>query len=478
MPRSNSAKLWAAILLSALRPGFAQMVAPSPNHAWYSPATRQVQIDAKRMPGPALGMDPARIYSLAELIDLAEAHNPETRLTWERARAQLASWGIARSELYPALVALATAHAERLEILFGDRFYRQTVFTLQTVLDLNYLVFDFGGRAGRIEAARAEALAATFAFNDTHRRVIYQVEEAYYRLQNAAGQEDAARASLANAQTVQQSAEDRLQHGLATLPDVLEARSATAQAQYDLQVVLGAKAIARGDLATTLAVSPLMEIRIPPVYEVSLPDSIPETVEQAIARALEQRPDLLQQLAEIRVASAGVKQARSLFYPALSLRASPSAQSLSGFQQTLPWAHSANLTGQLNLTLRWTVFDGGARKNTLRQAEADLRAAEAQVDVTRDRIANEIWAAYSNLKTAFGERQAAIALLDAASKSYAAALESYNYGLRNLLDVTAAQKVLAQARSTDVTARTQVLAAIADLAFAAGDAIQPGAKRP
>src|SRR5687767_5876121 len=46
------------------------------------------------------------------------------------------------------------------------------------------------------------------------------------------------RANLANAQTVQRAAEDRLKQGLATLPDVLEARSATAQAEFDLQVVL------------------------------------------------------------------------------------------------------------------------------------------------------------------------------------------------------------------------------------------------
>jgi outer membrane protein TolC len=124
------------------------------------------------------------------------------------------------------------------------------------------------------------------------------------------------------------------------------------------------------------------------------------------------------------------------------------------------------------------VFDGGARRNTLSRAQATLRAAEAQSSVTRDRIANEIWTAYSNLKTAFSQQRAAIALLDAARQSYAAALESYNYGVRNLLDVTAAQRVLAQARSTDVTARTQVLGALADLAFATGDLIQPGAKRP
>ena len=39
---------------------------------------------------------------------------------------------------------------------------------------------------------------------------------------------------LKNAQAVQQAAENRLKNGLATLPEVLEARNAAAQAQYCL----------------------------------------------------------------------------------------------------------------------------------------------------------------------------------------------------------------------------------------------------
>jgi outer membrane protein len=100
------------------------------------------------------------------------------------------------------------------------------------VLNLNYTIFDFGARAGRINAAQAESVAANFAFNDTHREVIYRVEQAYYQLLNSSGQEEATRANLSNAQAVQQAAEARLNNGLATLPDVLEARSATSQAEY------------------------------------------------------------------------------------------------------------------------------------------------------------------------------------------------------------------------------------------------------
>ena len=102
---------------------------------------------------------------------------------------------------------------------------------------------------------------------------------------NASGQEDAARASLSNAQTVQQAAEDRLKHGLATLPDVLEARSATAQADYELQAVLGAEEIARGDLATALGTSAISTIHVQPLNELPVPESIGDTVDQAIDRA-------------------------------------------------------------------------------------------------------------------------------------------------------------------------------------------------
>lgn len=128
--------------------------------------------------------------------------------------------------------------------------------------------------------------------------------------------------------------------------------------------------------------------------------------------------------------------------------------------------------------LSWTVFDGGARKNGLREAEANVHAAEAQASLTRNQIADEVWTAYSNLDTAFRQRQAAVALLQAAGQSYSAALESYKYGVRSLLDVTAAQRTLAQARSADVSARTQVLTEIANLAFTTADSVQPGQTRP
>jgi outer membrane protein len=469
----------AILLLIVMAPIRASAQGPPavPDRPWHSADERQISSDAQRFRQSGFHIDADKVYSLADLIDLAEAHNPETRVAWENAREQAAALGISRSELFPTLSAVALSGVDRSDAGSASGFYRQTMPDSQLTLNLNYTILDFGARRGRIDAAAARLLETNFGFNDIHRQLIYKVQQAYYRLLNASAQETAERATLANAQAVQQAAEERLKNGLATLPDVLEARSATAQAQYDLQAVLGAEQIARGDLTTVLGASAASMIRVQPFSEVPTPDTVGDTVERVIDRAIDQRPDLQADLAAIREANAQRKEARAAYYPSLNLSASPTAESLNLLQKNLPSGHIADLAGGVALSLNWTVFDGGARKNRLAQAEAQIRRAEAQVDAVRDQIENEVWTAYSNLNTAFRQREAATALLDAASQSYAAALESYDYGVRNLLDVTASQKVLAQARSADILARTHVLAGLSDLAFRAGDLIQVEAKR-
>jgi outer membrane protein len=473
---TRASVLWGLLFLP--HAGLAQGAPPSPGRPWFSAADLSILRDTGRSRQPTFWIDQGRTYSLAELIDLAQAHNPETHVAWQRARAQAAALGVARSELFPTLAAATVAEREREDILFESAFIRETVETFEIVFDLNYTVFDFGARAGRIDAARAELFAANFAFNDVHRRVIYQVAEAYYELLNAAGQEQAVEASLANAQTVQRAAEERLQQGLATLPDVLEARNATAQAQYQLQAVRGAEEIARGDLATSLGARPSTVIRVQPIDELSTPDSIGDTVDDLIERALEQRPDLMRRVADIRSAEASIKEARAAYFPNLTVNARPSAQSLTGSQPPFPSAHARGWLGGLSVRLNWIVFDGGARRRAVAQAEANASAAEAQVTSTRDQIANEVWTTYSQFRTALRQRQAAIALLQSADESYAAALESYNLGVRSLLDVTASQRALAEARAADVLARTQVLAALAELAFRTGNSIYARTPKP
>src|SRR5580698_392342 len=139
-----------------------QIVPASPIHPSNSPEERQPANEGTQLPRLQLPIDHGKAYPLAELIDLAEAHNPETRVAWENALAQAAALGIARSELYPLVSAVALAGVERYEVPLGAEFYRQTAPTFQASLDLSYTIFDFGARRGRIDAENARVLAANF----------------------------------------------------------------------------------------------------------------------------------------------------------------------------------------------------------------------------------------------------------------------------------------------------------------------------
>jgi len=102
--------MWFVVLLFVATSAFAQSAPPSPNRPWTPDADpRQVLAEPSR--ASTLRFDPTRTYSLAELIDLAQQHNPDTGVAWEQARAQAAALGVARSELYPTLTAAALAQA-------------------------------------------------------------------------------------------------------------------------------------------------------------------------------------------------------------------------------------------------------------------------------------------------------------------------------------------------------------------------------
>lgn len=165
---------------------FAQTAPLVPEHPWDLPSAKQA-FKAPPRPAPALNLDPAKIYALSELVNIAEQNNPETRVAWQYAKARATDLGIAKSTLYPTLAAVALAGTWRQAIFLGPVFARQTVESFSPALVLDYVIFDFGERSQQIAISRNNLLAANFQFNNTHRTVIFQVMEAYYRLLNSNG---------------------------------------------------------------------------------------------------------------------------------------------------------------------------------------------------------------------------------------------------------------------------------------------------
>src|SRR5580692_5219338 len=100
----------ALLTLAALPAALLAQGAPAaPNAVWQPKGTQSLGHDYAVKPREQINIDSSKTYALAELIDLAEQHNPETRFAWAQAKSRAAELGIARSALYPTLSAVAIA---------------------------------------------------------------------------------------------------------------------------------------------------------------------------------------------------------------------------------------------------------------------------------------------------------------------------------------------------------------------------------
>jgi outer membrane protein len=467
---------WTILFLCAS--SVAQKAPVTSARPWIAPS-RDAPTSDDLQPSRTLSkLDLTHPYTLSQLIDLAEQQNPQTRALWQQAKVRAAELGIARSELLPTIAAVAIANTSRQGVLFGESFARQTLGLFEPVLRINYTILDFGERSDRITVARERLVAANFTFNQVHLDILFETARRYYLLLDQQGQFDASQLNLKNAQTVARAVEARLQVGLATLPDALEARAAAAQADYELQAVIGQVAIARAALLTILGEGPTQSLQVQSLDELNVPDHLDDQSAAALDRALAQRPELARRIAEKRAASASIRQARAAYLPTLDFQGEGGEVRAYGQQNLLPGTYAGPVEiWNTSLNLRWTLFDGGRREAQLARSHADERRAEAEIDATRDEIEQQVWIAYIDVQTALHQRAAAATLLDAARTSYDAALKSYTFGLRNTVDVVTAQRTLAQAVSQDVAARTGVLTQLAAFAYRTGDLLQQASRK-
>jgi outer membrane protein TolC len=218
--------------------------------------------------------------------------------------------------------------------------------------------------------------------------------------------------------------------------------------------------------------------RIQDVHEFPIPSSVPDSLDQEIDRAFRQRPELLEQIAHLRAAEGTIKEARSAYVPSIGFIGDGGLARAYGQQDLYPGHYAQGEVWSVGVQMKWTLYDGARREKALASAQAERRAAEAGLNSLRDQIDQEVFASYTNMQTALRQQKSAAALLTASEQSYEAARQSYNFGVRNQLDVISAQKTLAQARSEDVAARAQLLLQLADLAFRTADLIQAQPARP
>jgi outer membrane protein TolC len=427
---------------------------------------------AGQAPAPA-SLEKSHPYTLPELIDLAQSHNPSTRVAWENARDAALATGIARAAYLPSLSASVVGAYQT----GGDVSLHGSI----SAISVQWLLFDFGERDATVSAAKQVSAMANIGFTAAHQELIYKVALAYYAHMAAHARVATAEKALRDAKEVQAAAESRYTQGVGTIVEVAQARQGTAQGELSRVQADGLAQDSYVALLAAMGLSPLTQIKIADLEHRKLSTALMAPIDQIVSEALARRPDVLGAYAAHEASLARLRAAQAAFMPKVFLSATGSYSSntldvttLPGLGQgasqvpptlNIPSAHYGS-TVLLGFTL--PIYDGGVRRALEGQARAEVAKTDARLEQIRDEATRQIVDAANQVRTSLSALDAADALASASQTTFDAALEAYRHGVGSSTDTTRAETALLAAQNASTDAYSLTLSSAATLALAAG----------
>src|SRR5438094_1224434 len=433
----------AALLAGCGTPGVRGVAgtAPAPNVLWTPPRHTAPTL----APPPAVPADlGARISQLrlADVIDIALRNNTATSAAWADARAAAATYGAAKGQYYPTIALGGTAQAIKRIASGGVGAAKQQSFGPN--VNVSWLLLDFGGRSGSIDVTREALLAADWTHNATLQSVVLAVEQAYFLYLGTKGLLDAQQTTLKEAETNLDAAQQRHRVGLATIADVLQARTALSQARLALEATQGDLQTTRGALALSMGLPANVPYDVEVVPDTTTPFGVVEGLDSLIARAMRERPDLAAQRAQVEQARARVSVARSQALPSISVGGN--AGETYFISNPPPGSAKSGNSYNATLTISIPLFSGGSQIYNVKAASAAADAAARRAQGFEQQVVYQVFNAYYGLRTSTQQVRTSRDLLASATESEQVALARYKAGAGSLLDLLTAQAALASAR--------------------------------
>jgi outer membrane protein len=280
--------------------------------------------------------------------------------------------------------------------------------------------------------ARADLNATRDQARQKENDVALKVHQIYYQLLIAQLHRSATLSRIKAADDLQAERVQQVKYGSVLQEDLIDSRAQYLQAKQEL-------------LSTELQISDLTTalndaIGLPLKTQLSLDPNIPPTqstcrLEECIQVALDSHPEVLEAMQEVDKASAGVRLAKAEYVPDITAFARQS------YQNNVPFL--ARNFGSFGVHLSYDLFDGGKKRSTLREREAQLAQAKENLARVRDEVELRVQTAYNKLERTrqmVKVSEELVALREESSRVSAQQLER-GIALKSQADSAAAQEM-------------------------------------
>jgi outer membrane protein TolC len=285
------------------------------------------------------------------------------------------------------------------------------------------------------DVARADLKASREKARGVENDVALKVRQLYYNILVVQSKHQAIEANIRATEDLQSERVQQVKYGSTLEVDLIESKAQLLQAKQDL-------------LTTELQLSDLRlqfndVVGFPLKADIALDPDVPAPQEscereQCIKLALDSQPEVTEARAEVEKASAGVRAAKREYIPDIEGFARYS------YQENVPFL--ARNFGTFGVHFGYDLFDGGKKRATLRERDAQLAQAKENLARISDEVEVRVQTAYNKLERT-GQMVAVsrelLATRQEARRVAAHQLQQGTY-LRSQADAAAAQEFQAQ----------------------------------
>jgi outer membrane protein TolC len=401
----------------------------------------------------AEGTAAPRIISLHEAVEMALKHNRVVRIATLHVDEEKHAKEVARSAYLPVLRNDSTfIHVTDTQIIEIPTGGLGTVGG--TAVPPQSLIINQGGKtfetsgtgltqpltklfkikAGN-DVARADLDASRGKARSVENDVALKVRQLYYKILVVQSQHRAIEAKIRAIEDLQTERVQQVKYGSSLEADLIETRAQGLQAKQEL-------------LTSELQLSDLRMqfndvVGLPIKSEVALDPTLPASTdscqrEQCIKVAMDSHPEIAEAQAMVEKASAGVRAAKREYIPDVDVFARYS------YQNDVPFL--ARNFGTFGFHFGYDLFEGGKRRATVRERDAQLAQAKENLARISDEVELRVQTAYNKLERTeqmIAVSQELLAARQEAQRVSAQQLQQGTY-LRSQAEVVAAQEFEAQ----------------------------------